>query len=234
MLAIKEQEDSCLAKEVLKEQVKMEWPGLGQEVKEICKEIGLPDATSESVGMDKEDVKDAILLHHLQFLKIEMRGKKLEAMARTDMRNRREYTKFNMEDCRMAFRLETYQFDCRANMPTKYGRDLRCRGCNPGLTEQEQEQEQEREREQEIEKDQEQEQEQELENEQDQDREQEQEQEQIENQEHLECCTGYKELWEGLGPYSLLSRCRYFQRVQLKRLQQEKKSRQQTAEQAED
>ena len=33
----------------------------------------------------------------------------------------------------MAFRLETFQFDCRANMPTRYGRDLRCRGCNPGL-----------------------------------------------------------------------------------------------------
>ena len=110
-------------------------------------------------------------------------------------------------------------------MPTKYGRDLRCRGCNPGLTEQEQEQEQEREQEQEIEPDQEQEQEQELQIEQDRDREQEQEQEQIENLEHLECCTGYKELWEGLGPYSLQSRCQYFQRVQLKRLQQKKKSR---------
>ena len=70
--------------------------------------------------------------------------------------------------------------------------------------------------------------------EQEQDREQEQEPEQIESQEHLECCTGYKELWEGLGAYSLLSRCRYFQRVQIKRLQQKKKSRQQTAEQAED
>ena len=178
--------------------------------------------------LDKEDVKDAILQHHLQFLKTEMRGKKLEAMARSDMRNRQEYTKFNIEDCRMAFRLETYQFDCRANMPTKYGRDLRCRGCNPDLTEQEQEQEQEREQEQEIEQDQEQEQEQELEIE------QEQEPEQIENQEHFECCTGYKELWDGLGPYSLLSRCWYFQRVQIKRLQQKKKSRQQTAEQAED
>ena len=118
----------------------MEWQGLVQEVKAICKDIGLPDATSERVSMDKEAVKDAILIHHLQFLKTEMRGKKLEVMARSDMRSRREYTKFNVEDCRMAFRLETYQFDCRANMPKKYGQDLRCRGCNPGLTEQEQEQ----------------------------------------------------------------------------------------------
>ena len=165
MLAIKEQEDGCLAKEVLKEQVRMEWPGLVQEVKAICKDIGLPDATSERVSMDKEAVKDAILIHHLQFLKTEMRGKKLVVMAMSDMRSRREYTKFNVEDCRMAFRLETYQFDCRANMPTKYGRDLmrsqpyfelRYRGCNPGLTEQEQEQEQDSDQEQEQESEQEQ------------------------------------------------------------------------------
>ena len=97
----------------------MEWPGLGQEVKEICKEIGLLGATNESVDIDKEDVKDAILLHHLQFLKTEMRGKKLEAMSRTDMRNRREYTKFNIENCCMAFRLERHQLDCWADMPSK-------------------------------------------------------------------------------------------------------------------
>ena len=124
----------------------------------------------------------------------------------------------------MAFRLETFQFDCRVNMPTKYGRDLRCRGCNPGLTEQEQEREQEQE-EQEQEEHEEQKQEHE-----EQEQEQEQEQEPIESQEHLESCIGFKELWEGLGPYSLQSRCQFFQRGKLKRLKQKQQSREQAAE----
>ena len=89
VLALQQQEEGCLAKEVLHEQVRMGWPGLGQEVKEICKQVGLPDATNKTVSMDKETVKDAIAMHHLQFLKKTMKGKKLEQMARTDMRSRR-------------------------------------------------------------------------------------------------------------------------------------------------
>ena len=188
---------------------------IGQEVKEICEEIGLPDATSDTVSIEKETVKDAILLHHLQFLKKEMKGKKLEVMARSDLRRRKEYTQYGVEDCRMAFRLETFQFDCRANMPTRYGQDLRCRGCNPGL---QAGQGQEREQGDQEQEDQEQEQ---GEQEQEQG---EQEQEQIESQEHLESCPGYSELWQGLGPYSLLSRCRFFQRVKVKRLKQKQQA----------
>ena len=65
VLALKQQEEGCLAKEVLEEQMRMGWPGLGKEVKEICQEIGLPDATSDTVNIEKETVKDAILLLHL-------------------------------------------------------------------------------------------------------------------------------------------------------------------------
>ena len=212
MLALQQQGEGCLAKEVLQEQVRMGWPGLGQEVQAICREIGLPDATCETVMIEKEAVKEAILIHHHKHLKHEMKGKKLEKMARTDMRRRREYTKFGVEDCRMAFRLETYQFDCRVNMPTKYGRDLRCRGCNPGLIKQEQDIEQEQEEQEQDEQEQEEKEHKEQEHE---------EQEQFdESQEHLESCPGFSELWQGLGSYSLLTRCRFFQRVKLKRLKQ--------------
>ena len=183
VLALKGQEEGCLAQEVMQEQMRMGWPGLGQEVKQICEEIGLPDATNEKVDIEKEAVKEAIHLHHLQYLKKEMKGKKLEIMARSDMRKRKEYTKYGIEDCRMAFRLETFQFDCRANMPTRYGRDLKCRGCSPGLVGQEQ-----------VEEEQE-----ELEQEQQEQEQREQEQQQIESQDHLENCPGYSELWQGLG-----------------------------------
>ena len=29
----------------------------------------------------------------------------------------------------MAFSFKTFQFDCRADMPTRYDRDMRCRAC---------------------------------------------------------------------------------------------------------
>ena len=129
----------------------------------------------------------------------------------------------------MAFRLETFQFDCCANMPTRYGRDLTCSACSPRHQpgqEKEQEQEsvkeQESKKEQESEKELESEKEQEIEKEQESKKEQESEneQEQIESQEHLEICPGYRELWQGLGHLTPLSRCRYFIRVKQKRLQQ--------------
>ena len=116
-----------------------------------------------------------------------MQGNKLEKMKTTDMRYRRGYTKLSVKECRMAFRLEVFQFECRANMPTRYGRDLWCRACGPGQGEQQQE-------------------------------------EQIEDQDHLEVCPGYSELWEGLGPASPETTVRYFMRVKRKRLKQQQKT----------
>ena len=91
VIALKEQKEDCLAREVLQEQLRMGWPGLGKEVQCICKEIELPDATYDNVNITKEAVKEAISIHPLVYLKTEMKGKKVEAMSRTDMRKRREY-----------------------------------------------------------------------------------------------------------------------------------------------
>ena len=94
----------------------------------------------------------------------------------------------------MAFCLETYQFDCRANMPTRYGRDLRCRACCPQTEGQP-------------------------------DLEDAEQEGCIESQEHLEGCKAYADLWQGLGPYSLQSRCRYFMKLKLRRLQQQQQQK---------
>ena len=107
----------------------MGWPGLAREVQEICQAVGLSDATASNTRLDKDAVKEAIRSNHLKHLKEEMTSKKLKKMKTTDMRRRRDYTKLSVEECRMAFRLEVYQFECRANMLTRYGRDLRCRAC---------------------------------------------------------------------------------------------------------
>ena len=66
--------------------------------------------------MEKEDVKEAIKIDHLQYLKENMKGEKLIVMSQTDMRERRSYTKYSVEEAKMAFCLETFQFDCRAKM----------------------------------------------------------------------------------------------------------------------
>ena len=195
---IKEQEEDCLAKQVLEEQVRMGWPGLAVEVQEICHLTGLPDITKK----EKSDIKETMQLSHLKCLKEEMTEVKLDRMKNTDMRARRSYTKWNLEMCRMVFRLESYQFECRGNMPTRYGRDLICRACRP--QEQKEQEQGAQEQEQGI---------------------QEQEREPcIEDQEHLECCPGYAELWEGLGPATEESRVKYFMRVKLKRLKQQQNS----------
>ena len=105
----------------------------------------------------------------------------------------------------MAFRLETFQFDCRTNMPTRYEHDLKCRACcplagrcraccplagseaGPGGAEQEQHDE---------------------------------------TEDHLEACRGYANLWDGLGPYTMKSRCRNFMRVKVKKLKQQQEDKQ--------
>ena len=144
-VAIREQEEGCLAREVWEEQVRMGWPGLAQEVKDICKQIGLPDVTDSQARIEKDAIKEAIVINHLKCLKEDMSGKKLQIMKQTDMRQRRPYTKMSVEECRMAFRLEVFQFECSANMPTRYGRDLRCRACGPEAGQQQQgEQQQQR------------------------------------------------------------------------------------------
>ena len=130
VMAIRQQEEGGLAKEVLEEQLAMGFPGLGKEVAEICKEIGLPDASRQDVS--KEEVKEAIRLNHLSALKAEMAGKKkLEALYNSDMKKEQEYVSWCLEECRMAFRLQNRMFECRSNMPTRYHRDLICRACRP-------------------------------------------------------------------------------------------------------
>ena len=43
--AIRRQEEGQLAREILEEQLEMNWPGLAIEVTDICKEIRIPDAS---------------------------------------------------------------------------------------------------------------------------------------------------------------------------------------------
>ena len=122
VLAIQRQEEGGLAREVLEEQLAMGFPGLGHEVREICKEVGLPDATR--MDIHKKEVKEAIKLSSLRDVKAEMAGKtKLQELALCDLREHQSYIDWSGEVSRMAFLLQNRMLDCRANMPARYRRD---------------------------------------------------------------------------------------------------------------
>ena len=60
--AIKMLEDDVLAKEVFKQQLEMDWPGLTREAREICQAIGLPDVCT--VKVTKHDIQEAVFYDH--------------------------------------------------------------------------------------------------------------------------------------------------------------------------
>jgi hypothetical protein len=61
------------ARELLVEELSMGWGGITQEVQNICKEMGLKDATQQYLYRD--EIKEAINLHNLTIIKKEMEGK---------------------------------------------------------------------------------------------------------------------------------------------------------------
>ena len=77
------------ARDILQEQLSQGWQGLAQEVVDICKKIGLPNACLEYVHRKK--VCEAIILSHLQVLKKEYDMKKLKHLQHTDIRYRQSY-----------------------------------------------------------------------------------------------------------------------------------------------
>ena len=56
-----------------------------------------------------------------------VRMTKLQELSQSDTRVPQEYVSLTVEEYRMAYRLQTKMFDCRANMPSRYKRDLMCR-----------------------------------------------------------------------------------------------------------
>ena len=60
--AIKHQDRSSIAREVLEEQIRQKWPGLASEAVEMCRHLNIPDITAASVAVPqwKKTVKFAI------------------------------------------------------------------------------------------------------------------------------------------------------------------------------
>ena len=67
VMQLKRLEEKSLALEIYKEQMKHGWPGLAQEVAEICKKLGLKDLNTTEIS--KEKVSEEIFYHHYKKIK---------------------------------------------------------------------------------------------------------------------------------------------------------------------
>jgi hypothetical protein len=92
------------ARDILEEQLKNGWGGLTEEVTAICKEVGLPDGCKEY--LDRKEVQEAMLHHHLIDLKQEMKGMtKLDRISNNECRYMQSYMlDKSLEDSRLEFR----------------------------------------------------------------------------------------------------------------------------------
>ena len=121
------------AREILCEQLEQGWQGLTTEVAEICRLAGLPNVCL--TYLNRQEVQEAIINHHLKEIKEEMVPlSKLAKIRNTDTRAMQGYMKQkSLENSRMEFLWETNMIDTRMNMKGKYHKDkYECPHCFEG------------------------------------------------------------------------------------------------------
>ena len=67
---IQELEDTALARRVSQEAYEKGWPGLQQEVEDICKDIGIPNINKFNIP--RSQIKEAIFFSHYKDMKEEI------------------------------------------------------------------------------------------------------------------------------------------------------------------
>ena len=104
---IQELEDTALARRVSQEAYEKGWPGLQQEVEDICKDIGIPNINKFNIP--RSQIKEAIFFSHYKDMREEIgRSSKLEDIKNEDFRNIQPYFKDkSIENTRLAFRIRT-------------------------------------------------------------------------------------------------------------------------------
>ena len=100
-------EDTALAKRVCLEADARNLPGLMQEVRQICHEIGINDINKSNVS--NSQIKDAIFYSHYKEMKEELgNSSKLQDIQHEDYREIQSYFKEkSIEDTRFSFRIRT-------------------------------------------------------------------------------------------------------------------------------
>ena len=127
------QDRSSLSRQVFEESHARGWPGLEDEVSQICREIGIPDVND--ICVNKEEIKTAIWNHHYADMKKELNNsKKLMDIKHEDFSEVQEYFKQkSVSNTRLAFRVRSKMVDeILANFKSKGEDGLICSYCDKG------------------------------------------------------------------------------------------------------
>ena len=131
MLAKKiSREKKSLAGAIYAEQVEMGWPGLAQEVTEICKEVGLKNLNEEEVT--KKEIEDAIFYSNYNEMKAEIgMCDKLTSIKNEDFTKEQDYMKEKaIEKARTAYRVRTKMVQrVKMNFKNMYKEKFGCEYC---------------------------------------------------------------------------------------------------------
>ena len=131
---IMQMDKNTLCKEIYEEGKANGWPGLGQEVTNICKEIGLPDLNENMIT--KSLIKEAINAHHYGDMKKELeKSSKLEGVKNEDLREVQKYFQNkSVENGRLAFKIRSHMVqDIPGNFKNKFRKNkdgLICSYCS--------------------------------------------------------------------------------------------------------
>ena len=113
--ALKHMNSDTLAYQILMEQIKMGYPGLAKECKDMCLELGLEDITiiEVSVPQWKKMVKEAVWLQHTNEVGM-MMTPKCENIVDDDYRVLPSYiSSMSLTNARMAFRIKSKMIDLK-------------------------------------------------------------------------------------------------------------------------
>ena len=128
----KNHSEDTLCRQIYEEGKSKGWPGLYQEVKEICEIINIPDVNE--VCVPKAVIKRAVFEHHQQEMKAEvMSKKKLDQIKNDDFSQVQDYFKNkSIENARMSFKLRCQMLEnILGNFKNKY-KKLKCQHCSLG------------------------------------------------------------------------------------------------------
>ena len=129
-------QEKSLANTIYKEQVERNWPGLSEEVREICEAVGLEEINQKEIK--KEAMEEAIFFHNYREIKQDLqRYKKLDDIKDDDFTKMPDYMEDkSLENARMSFRIKSKMVQAiKMNFKSSHKGDLSCEKCDSGSDE---------------------------------------------------------------------------------------------------
>ena len=133
LMRIRNHETDTLCRQIYEEGKSKGWPGLGQEVTDICSTLNIPDVNNTFVS--KPVIKEALVNHHYTEMKAEIdKMKKLEPIKGEEFKETQRYfMDKSIENGRMSFQIRAQMLkDIPGNFKNKFRNNkekLKCQHC---------------------------------------------------------------------------------------------------------